>query len=253
LYFALAAYCTAGLTVFFAWPASVAITAAIAASTVAAALIGYIVVRSSGIFFLMTTLAFGQMGWTYFSLSPRFGAIEGLSGVAQIDLSPIGLSLSNPGDFAIVSIAICAAAYLALATVVDSPFGHALLAIQQNENRARALGIPTLRYKVVAFTIGGAVAGLAGALAAERTQFVSPELAAWSLSGDVLVMVIVGGVGTLIGPIIGAVIWVIFRHGLSEITPYWLMWVGIFFIAVMLFARGGVFGAIEILWQKRRA
>jgi branched-chain amino acid transport system permease protein len=102
-----------------------------------------------------------------------------------------------------------------------------------------------LRYKLAAFTIAGAVAGLAGTLAAQRTQLVTPDALVWTTSGDVLVMVILGGLGTLSGPVAGAAIWVVLRDTISGWTPYWLLFMGVFFVAVVLFADNGLYGLIR--------
>jgi branched-chain amino acid transport system permease protein len=99
-----------------------------------------------------------------------------------------------------------------------------------------------LRYKLAAFTVAGAIAGLAGALQAQRTGFVSPELFVWTTSGEVLIMVIVGGVGSLIGPVAGAAIWVLLRHYLSALTPYWMLILGLIFVAIVMVAGNGLMG-----------
>lgn len=252
LFFGLAAYSVAALTVFLHWPPSVAIVAAIAAAAGAAALTGLIVIRLTGVFFIMITLALGQMGWAYLLRTPTFGGYSGMSGIPMLDLSALGLVLFNPAHFSLFAISVTALVYLGLARLVDSPFGHMLLAIHQNEVRARALGLPVLRYKLAAFIVAGAVGGLGGVLAVQRTQFVSPELMVWTTSGDALIIVILGGLGTLIGPVFGAVLWVMLRHVLSGITPYWMMVVGIIFICVMLFAHNGVYGLLMRIFRGRR-
>jgi branched-chain amino acid transport system permease protein len=242
LYFGLGAYALAGATLFLKWPPSVGILLAIVAAAAAAALVGLLAVRMRGVFFIMITLAFGQMGWAYFLRSPGFGGLGGLSGVKPLDLSALGLDLGNPADFALFGIVLASLVYLLLAQLVASPFGRMLVAIHQNENRARALGLPVFRYKLAAFTIAGTIAGLAGALAAERTLFVSPDLLVWTQSGEGLIMVIVGGLGTIVGPAAGAAIWVELRHFLSDMTNYWMLLMGLFFVAVVLFAGDGLMG-----------
>ncbi|MGH6989408.1 MAG: branched-chain amino acid ABC transporter permease, partial [Stellaceae bacterium] len=191
----------------------------------------------------------GQMGWAYVLRARTFGGFGGMSGVPQIDLSSLGLQLMNPADFALVAVILAAIVYIVLAFLVASPFGHMLVALHQNENRARALGLPVFRYKLAIFTIAGAVAGLAGAMAAERTQLVTPDALVWTTSGDVLVMVILGGLGTLSGPVAGAALWVVLRDVISAYTPYWMLVMGGFFIAIVLFADNGLYG----LLGRRRA
>ncbi len=245
LFFGLAAYGMAGLTLFLKWPPAAAFPIAILIAAAAGLLVGLVVVRLGGVFFIMITLAFGQMGWAYFLSAPGFGGVGGLSGIAQIDLGAIGLNLVNPKDFALFAIAVAAAAYVVLAGIAVSPFGYMLVALHQNENRARALGLPVRRYKLAAFTLAAAFAGLAGALQTQRTGFVSPELMVWTSSGEALIMVIVGGLATLVGPAAGAAVWVVLRHYLSALTPYWMLVMGLFFVAVVLFAGNGLMGLVR--------
>lgn len=246
LFYGVAAYAVAALTHFLAWTPCVAIVAGIALAAAAAALLGLIVVRIGGVFFIMITLALGQMGWAYVLRSRTFGGFGGMSGVPQIDLSWLGLTLMNPADFALFAVVVAGIVYVALAWVVASPFGHMLVAIHQNEGRARALGLPVLRLKLAVFVIAGAVAGLAGALAAQRTQLVTPDALVWTTSGDVLVMVILGGLGSLAGPVAGAALWVVLRDWVSDWTPYWMLVMGLFFIAIVLFADNGIYGLLRI-------
>jgi branched-chain amino acid transport system permease protein len=242
LFFGLGAYAMVSLSLFLKLPPILALLAAIAIAAASALVIGAIAVRLRDVFFIMITLAFGQMGWAYFLRARGFGGVGGMSGTGQLDLGWLGLSLANPADFALFAIAVAALVYVALAFLVASPFGRMLLALHQNEHRARAVGLPVQRYKLAAFTIAGAIAGLAGALQAQRTGFVSPELLVWTTSGEVLIMVIVGGLGTLVGPVAGAAIWVLLRHYLSALTPYWMLILGLTFVAIVLFAGNGLMG-----------
>jgi len=245
LFFGLGGYALASLTRFLHWPPSLALPAAVAIAGASALLIGTLVVRLSGVFFIMITLAFGQMGWAYAVRAQAFGGIGGLSGVAVLDLSRLGLDLANPADFALVAIVTAALVYLLLALVTASPFGRMLVALHQNEQRARALGLAAGRYKLAAFALAGAVAGLAGTLQAERTAFVSPDLLVWTTSGEVLIMVILGGLGSLAGPAAGAALWVVLRHYLSALTAYWMLAMGLFFVAVVVFAGDGLMGLVQ--------
>jgi branched-chain amino acid transport system permease protein len=245
LFFGLAAYALASLALFLHWPPVLALPAAIAVAAVSALLVGSLAVRLGGVFFIMITLAFGQMGWAYFQRARSFGGVGGMSGVAPPDLSAIGLDPSNPTDFALLAIIVAALVYLLLALVTASPFGRMLVALHQNEHRSRALGLPVERYKLAAFALAGALAGLAGCLEAWRTGFVSPEMLVWTGSGEVLIMVIIGGLGSLAGPAAGAAIWVVLRHYLSGLTAYWMLPMGLFFVAVVLFAGGGLMGLVR--------
>ncbi len=244
LYFGVAAYAMAGLTVHLGWAPSAALVASIAAAAVVGLVTGALVVKLSGLFIIMTTLAFGQMGWAYVLKSPVFGGFSGMAGIPQLDLGSMGLSLMNPHHFTALCLLACAMVFMGLARLVDSPFGHALVALHENEGRAEGLGLPVRRYKLAAFVIAAAVAGLAGTLSAQRTQFVSPELMVWTLSGEALIVVILGGLRTLSGPILGAVAWVLLRHVLSDLTTYWMFVMGIVFIAVVVFADRGIYGLL---------
>jgi branched-chain amino acid transport system permease protein len=251
LFFGVGAYGMAVLTVFLKWPAGLALPASVLLAGATALLVGLLAVRVAGVFFIMITLAFGQMGWAYLVRARGLGGIGGISGVIPLDLGALGLNLANPAHMTLVTIVAAGLVYLALARVTASPFGRMLVAIHQNESRARALGLPIRRYKLAAFTLAGAVAGLAGTLAAERTAFVSPDLLVWTTSGEGLIMVIVGGLGTVVGPAAGAAIWVVLRHYLSGLTPYWMLPMGLFFVAVVLFAGNGLYALIARTFEPR--
>ena len=160
--------------------------------------------------------------------------------------------LANPADFALVAVAVAALVYLALARLVDSPFGAVVSAVHRNENRARALGCPVQHYKLAVFTVAAMLAALAGTLQAQRTGFISPDLLVWTSSGEVLIMVIIGGMGSLLGPIAGAALWTLLHHYLSAVTPYWMAIMGAFFIAIVLLAGEGLYGALGRLTRSRR-
>jgi branched-chain amino acid transport system permease protein len=250
LYFGLGAYAMAGFTLLLHWPVALALAGAVAVAGLAALVTGALVVRLRGVFFIMITLALGQMGWAYVLKSPRFGGVGGLSGIPPLDLSRLGLDLANPADFALAAIVVAGLAYAALAWLAASPFGRMLVAVHQNEDRARALGLAVARYKLAAFAVAGILAGLAGALAAERTAFVSPDLLVWTTSGEALIMVILGGLGSLVGAAAGAALWILLRHALSALTSYWMLAMGLFFVGVVMFAGNGLYGLVAL---RRRA
>jgi branched-chain amino acid transport system permease protein len=252
LFFGLGAYALAGLTLFLKWPPAVALPFAILLTGVVALIIGRLIIHLGGVFFIMVTLAFGQMGWAWFARDKVFGGIGGLSGLPQLDLSVIDADLANPADFALAALVIATLVYLALARLIESPFGAVVSAVHRNENRARALGCPVQHYKLAVFTIAAMLAALAGTLQVQRTGFVSPDLLVWTNSGEVLIMVIIGGLGSLLGPIVGAALWTLLHHYLSAMTPYWMAIMGAFFIAIVLFAGEGLYGALARLTRNRR-
>jgi branched-chain amino acid transport system permease protein len=250
--FGLGAYVFAVLTSIHGISPTIALPAAIAAGALFGLFVGAVTSKTGGIFFIMTTLAFGQMVHVYVFENRALGGDDGLSGVNRIDLSAIGLDMNDSMQFALFAIALAVLSYVIAAAVLRSGFGRTLVGIRSNEVRMRALGLPVRRYKAGAFAISGALAGLAGTVAAQQTMFVSPEMMSWMTSGEALVIVILGGLGTLVGPAVGAVLFVFLQHELSAVTRYWHMVVGIVLILVVVLGNRGVYGQIEHLIANRR-
>ena len=249
-YLGLGAYATAVLTVFLGWPALPAMLASMTAAGVVALFVGVLVVRLGGIAFMMLTLAIGQMAHAYFFRNRALGGDDGVGGTPRPDLSVVGLDLADGAAFSAYALVLAVLAYAALAALVRSPFGHALGAIRQNERRMRALGCPVRGHKLAAYACAGAGAGLAGSLLAQQSGFVSPDLMFWTVSGEALIMVIVGGMGGIIGAAAGAAVIVILRDTLSSLTEFWLLGMGLFFIAVVAFARQGIHGGLAALARR---
>lgn len=225
---------------------------AIALSTALAFVIGAVCARSTGIYFIMATLAFGQMAYSFVFQSPLYGGDDGLSGAPRPDLSALGIDLADSRAFAVYAILLVALAYGVAAATLRSGLGRSLVGLHHNEKRMRALGLTVWRAKATAFAISGALAGLAGCLAAQHTQYVSPGLLSWTVSGEALVVVILGGLGALVGPILGAILFVILKHEVSAITPYWHAIVGLILIAVVMSRANGVFGFVEARMAARK-
>lgn len=215
-------------------------------------IIGAVCARSQGIYFIMATLAFGQMGYSLVFQSPWFGGDDGLADVPRPDLTALGLDLADGRAFAFYAIALVALAYLVAARVLRTGLGRSLIGIHHNERRMRALGLTVWKAKATVFAVSGALAGLAGVLAAQHVQYVSPGLMSWTVSGEALVVVILGGLGTLVGPIVGAVLFVVLKHEIAALTPYWHAVVGLILIAVVMSRANGVFGFIEARLAARR-
>ena len=232
---------------------AVAMGAGVAIAGAASWAIGAVCSRTQGIYFIMATLAFGQMAYSYVFESPIFGGDDGIAGVPRIDLSPIGVDLMDGRSFALFCVAALALAYGFAALVLRSGLGRSLSGVHHNEKRMRALGLDVWRVKADVFGLSGLVAGLAGTLAAQHIMFVSPGLLGWTVSGEALVVVILGGLGTLVGPILGAAFFVMLRHEVSEITPYWHLVVGVVLIAVVMSRANGVFGLLEGILSRRRS
>ncbi|MEO0772347.1 MAG: branched-chain amino acid ABC transporter permease [Pseudomonadota bacterium] len=205
-----------------------------------AAIIGWLTVRTTGVYFIMITLAFGQM-FFYFSISwSAYGGEDGLSIWVRNGFP--GLNTLVPLQFFLLCFALLCLGLLVFARLRASPFGLALNATRQNAQRVQTVGMTPQRLKLVAFIISGAITGLAGALFADLNRFVSPVMFSWQLSGELIILIIMGGVGRLMGPVIGAGLFVILEHWLGGLTDFWHVWLGAILLAIVLFGRGGVIG-----------
>ncbi len=250
--FGIGAYGFAVVNVLLGGTPALALVVAIALAFIFGLLVGAVTSRTRGIFFIMATLAFGQMVYVLIFDSKALGGDDGMWGLARLDFSSLGIDLNDGRQFALFSIVCIALAYSIAAFILRSAFGRTLVGVHENEDRMRALGISVWKFKSIAFGLSGALAGLAGALAAQQTMFVSPELAVWTVSGEALIVVILGGLGTLVGPIIGAVILVFLRFGVSSFTSYWHLIIGIILIATVMAGGRGIYGGIEHFLQSRR-
>ncbi|MEM1363331.1 MAG: branched-chain amino acid ABC transporter permease [Pseudomonadota bacterium] len=215
---------------------------AIVVSALAAFLIGLLSLRTSGVYFIMITLAFGQM-FFFFSISwSAYGGEDGLSIWVRNDFP--GLNTLVPITFfGICFAALCAALFVQW-RLRASPFGLALNAARQSPARVETIGLNPMRLKLLAFVISGAITGLAGALFADLNRFVSPTMFSWQLSGELIVLIIIGGVGRLMGPVIGAALFVTLEHALGGLTDFWHVFLGAILLLIVLFARGGLIGLL---------
>ena len=215
---------------------------AVITSALAALAIGALSLRTSGVYFIMITLAFGQMLY-YFAISwPAYGGEDGLSIYVRNDFP--GLNTLDPIQFFALSFAILAVVLLAAGRLERSPFGLALQAARQNGERVETVGLSPFQLRLVAFVISGAITGLAGALFADLNRFVSPTMLSWQMSGEIMIFVILGGVGRLFGPVVGAALFILLEHLLGGVSDYWLIYVGLLLLLVVLFARGGLIGTL---------
>jgi len=250
--FGFGAYMFAAFTVLWGWPASLAVILATLATGALALIIGAVVTRVQGVFFIVITLAAGEMGYEFFFKNRALGGDDGLSGIPRLDLSVIGIDLSDPSVFALFLIVIAAITYLLLLRLLASPYGAVLTGLHDNPGRMRALGLPVRTYQTSIFAFSGALAGFAGCLSAQHTQFITPNLLHWTTSGEVLVMIILGGLGTLVGPVIGAAVLTLLRHELSNFTDYWGFWLGFFLILIVLGGKNGIVGWLTAGWDALR-
>lgn len=218
---------------WIAWPAAIVVAGLFAF------VIGLISLRTRGVYFIMITLAFAQMLFYLMVSLQQYGGEDGLPLASRSHLG-LGLDLSNDMQFYYVVLAICAVLFVAFVRLLNSRFGHVLQAIRENETRMMAMGFRTYRYKLLAFTLAGAAAGLAGALLANQSSFVSPALLYWTESGVLLVMVILGGVGHIYGGFGGAVAYLLIEEISSGRTMYWHFWLGAILLVVVLLAPNGL-------------
>jgi branched-chain amino acid transport system permease protein len=214
-------------------------------AALAAAVIGFFAIRTRGIYFLMVTLAFAQMLFSIaISWSSVTGGSDGLTGVPNpsIGIGPLSYALDSRASFYYLVLSVFIVMWWLLRRIVASPFGWTLRGIRENEARMSALGYHTFRYKWSAFIIAGAVAGVAGALQAHNLNGAPPDSLYWSTSGQVMIMLIVGGTGTLSGPILGAGIIRLLNNFVSSYTERWELVVGLVLILFVMFAPRGVAG-----------
>jgi branched-chain amino acid transport system permease protein len=211
-------------------------------SALVAFFIGLLSLRTSGVYFIMITLAFGQM-FFYFAISwAQYGGEDGLSIYVRNGFP--GLNTLVPIQFYAVCFSLLCVVLFLFARLQASPFGLALNAARQTATRVETVGLNPMRLKLLAFVISGAITGLAGALFADLNRFVSPSMFSWQLSGELIVLIIIGGVGRLMGPVIGACVFVALEHFLGELTDFWHVYLGVALLCIVLFARGGLIGLL---------
>ncbi|MDZ7710199.1 MAG: branched-chain amino acid ABC transporter permease [Roseovarius sp.] len=216
---------------------------ALTLSALVAIPVGLLALRTSGVYFIMITLAFAQMFY-YFTISwSAYGGEDGLSIYVRNGFP--GLNTLDPIQFFGLCFALLCLVLWLSARLARSPFGLALGAARQSPARAEAVGLSPMRLRLVAFVISGAIAGLAGALYADLNRFVSPAMFGWQLSGELIVLVILGGVARIIGPVVGAAVFVMLEHFLGQITDFWQIWLGLILLVIVLFARGGIVGLLS--------
>jgi len=222
---------------FVQWPV------ALAASALFALVIGALSLRTRGVYFIMITLAFAQMAYYIVAGLARYGGDDGLTIYKRSQFfEPI--NMSNKTQFYYICLFLLYASIYLVWRMVNSRFGMVIQGSRANDTRMRAIGFPTFRYKLTCFVIAGTLCGLAGALLANHTDFVSPAMMYWTRSGDLIIMVVLGGMGSVVGPVFGAVVLLVLEQALSGITEYWQIILGPLLLLVVLFARGGIDGLL---------
>nr|WP_253713603.1 branched-chain amino acid ABC transporter permease [Bradyrhizobium sp. WD16] len=221
--------------------AFVQLAAALASAGLFALATGAISLRTRGVYFIMITLAFGQMLYFLFTSLAAYGGDDGLSLASRSTIVGWRLLESDLALYYLV-FAVLGGLYLALRALIASRFGRVLRGIRENPVRMQAIGFSPYRYQLTAYVIAGLIAAVAGWLLANQSGFVSPAYVGWQRSGDLIFMVVLGGLGSLSGAIIGAAAFTLVAEFLSGLTEYWGMIFGPLLILVVLFARGGLAG-----------
>ncbi|NWG26591.1 MAG: branched-chain amino acid ABC transporter permease [Pseudorhodoplanes sp.] len=225
---------------FVQWPL------AIAASALFALVIGALSLRTRGVYFIMITLAFAQMAYYVAIGLDRYGGDDGMILEARSRFAGL-INLNDKTAFYYLCLALLFATIFLVWRLVNSRFGMVIQGARSNERRMRAIGFPVYRYRLVCFVIAGTICGLAGALLANFTDFVSPAAMHWTRSGDLIIMVVLGGMASPFGPLIGAVALLALEEALSGITEYWQIILGPMLLLIVLFARGGIDGILARL------
>lgn len=226
--------------------AAIQLPVALIASAVFALITGAISLRTKGIYFIMITLAFGQMAFFFAVSLAAYGGDDGMTLPGRSLFFGIDTGRSELSLYYIV-FAFLLGSYLLCRSIVSSRFGRVIRGAKENPQRMAAIGFSLFRYQLTMYVIAGTLCGLAGFLLANQTQFVSPAYMTWQRSGELIVMVLLGGLGSLNGAILGAASFLLLEEVLSHFTEYWKLYFGPFLVLVVLFANGGLIGAFSRL------
>lgn len=249
-YLGFGAYAVAILSSYGVHDLALQMLAAIAVSAVFALVTGAISLRTRGVYFIMITLAFGQMAFFFFVSLSAYGGDDGYglarrSSVAGSDV------LENDVALYYAVLAILIVLFALCHRITRSRFGRVLTGIRENSVRMEAIGFAPFRYQLVAFVLAACMTSVAGVLLANQAEFVSPAFMSWHRSGELIVMVVLGGIGTLTGAIGGAVVVLVLEEVLGTLTDHWHLWFGLFLVLMVLFSPGGLTGAVRRLWGRR--
>lgn len=244
MYFAMGAYGIALLGKAGLAPGFAALVAVMATLAIAA-LIGHVIVRFGETIFIMLSLALSEMFYSFLFANRALGGSDGIAGVKRVDLGFIGVDAKSPATFALITVLSGVFVFVALDRIVTSPFGLVATAVRQNPIRARAMGTPINAVRTAVYALSAAVSAFAGCLLAQLNGFVSPDLASWTTSGLVLIMAILGGLGSISGAALGAVVVQTASHFIARLTGYWGFYLGLIFVVVVLFAENGLFALLR--------
>ena len=252
MFLGLGGYGIAVGTALLGWPLWVSAPITLVVVAMIAAAIGAICTRTRGVEFLLITLAFSQMFYGAAIKLRWTNGSDGMSGIPRPDLSQLGLSAHSPVVFYYYILTVSALALLLLWRIVNSPFGSVLIGIRENERRVMSMGYAVANYKIGAFALSSVICAIAGILQAQYTYFVNPDSMSWQVSGEGVLMVIIGGAKVIMGPFVGAAVFVVVKQALSLITDEYNLFFGIFFMLVVAFFRGGILGTLRTLIGKWR-
>lgn len=247
----LSAYVSSWVMLNLGWGHGPAALAAVAATTTLAGLFGVVALRASGISFLMITLAFGQIVWgVAYRWADITGGDNGLSGLTRP--APFGLDLGNPTRFYYFALVVLILVWASIAAWVHSPFGASIRATRDQPRRASALGFNVWMIRWITFTASGMLGAVGGVMYLSYHQFISPHSVSLANSAEMLLMVIAGGPGSLVGPVLGAAMVVLLKNLASAYVDRWIMLLGVVFLFIVLFVPGGIIAGLGRMEQRLR-
>lgn len=245
LFLGLGAYTSGVLLLQVSPTLPVALGGAVLITVVVATLVGLVSIKREGVYFAMISLAFAQMAYTAMFQLDTFGGYNGLPGIPAP--APLGLDLIDHTNFYYLVLLLAGFTFFSIKRIVDSPFGLSMILVRENQERAASLGYNVNRVKIVALALSAFYAAIAGGLLVISDNFVSPDVFYFTHSADVIFMVLIGGGGSLVGPVIGAAALILIREELSGIIVRWRLVLGLLFILFTIRFRSGVMGALEKL------
>ncbi len=243
-YLGIGAYCVGIPAYYEVYSGWLHFPLAIGVSAVFAFLTGAVCLRTTGVYFIMITMAFAQMMFFALVSLEEYGGDDGLVIEVRSEFAGLWDMESNLTLYYVVFVALLACIY-GIHRIVHSRFGRVIAGAKSNERRMQSLGFHTYRYRLTCYVISGALCGFAGALLGNFTNFISPEMMDWTRSGELIFIVVLGGAGSLLGPVLGAAAFVLLEEWLSGITLYWQLLFGLLLISVVLFVRGGIDGLLN--------
>jgi branched-chain amino acid transport system permease protein len=248
-YIGIGAYCVGIPSYYDFYNGWLHLALALSVSAAFALVTGAISLRTRGVYFIMITMAFSQMVYFTFLSLEEYGADDGLVIYSRSEF-PEFISMEGATGLYYWIFALLLASLYFVHRLVHARFGRVIVGSKYNEQRMQALGFNTYRYRLVCYVISAMMCSLAGMLLGNFTSFISPDMIGWARSGELIFMVIIGGVGTLFGPLVGTIAFVVLEEALSAITIYWHLIFGIMLVALVLYGKGGIHGWLSLLDRK---